>query len=102
MRKRRSAAISAPMPMRARSRNGVLRERTIAGGATDAAIEKFIHEIGAGPTGARRMHRMAVLIAHQRKAPVQHAAIGQGGEKLTAVGDPRIEPLQQGAERAVG
>ena len=56
----------------------------------------------AGANRCSRMHRMAALIAHQRKASVQHAAIGQGGEKLAAVGDPRIEPLQQGAERAVG
>ena len=46
------------------------------------------------------MQRVAVLIAHQCETARQHAAIGQRGQQLAAMGDARIEPLQDGGKRA--
>ena len=39
------------------------------------------------------MHRVALLVAHQREAAREHAAIGQRAEQLAAMGDPRLQPL---------
>ncbi len=53
----------------------------------------------------RAVHRMTGMVAHQRKAAGEHAAIGQRSEQLAAMGHVRIEPLQQridGASRTVG
>ena len=50
------------------------------------------------------VHRMTFMVAHQRKATREHAAIGERREQLTAMDHVRIEPLQQrvdGAGRAV-
>ena len=46
------------------------------------------------------MQGMAGLVAHQRKAAREHAAIGQCGEQLAAVLDAGIQPLQQRHQRA--
>ena len=46
------------------------------------------------------MHGMALLIAYQRKTARQHAAIGQRRQQLPAMGDPRVEALHRGDQRA--
>ena len=48
------------------------------------------------------MQRMAGLVAHQREAARQHAAIGECIQQLSAMGNPRRQPLRRGGERAVG
>ena len=51
------------------------------------------------------MDGVALLVAHQRKAAREHAAIGQRRQQLAAMGDPGLEPLHHGDEcaaRALG
>ena len=47
------------------------------------------------------MHRVPVLVADERKAARQHAAIGQCRQQLSAVSDSRVEPLHQRHERTL-
>ena len=48
----------------------------------------------------RAVHRMTVMVAHQRKAAGEHAAIGKRCQQLAAMGHLRIEPLKQRIDRA--
>ena len=48
------------------------------------------------------MHRVALLVAHQRKAARQHAAIGQRGQQLPGMHDAGLLPLHQDRQRAAG
>ena len=46
------------------------------------------------------MNGVALLVAHQRKAARQHAAIGQRRQQLAAMGDAGLEPLHRRRQRA--
>ena len=74
-RLRRAGAAAAPAPHR-RSRRRVRRQIRCSSRAP-------------GPTLGSGMHRVARLVAHQRKTARQHAAIGQRAKQLPAMGDPR-------------
>ena len=69
-------------------------------GGRDPAVGKFQIKPRAGTDAGRGMQRMTRLIAHQRKAAREHAAIGQRRQQLLAAFDPRLKPLQRSRERA--
>ncbi len=55
-----------------------------------------------GLTAAAARRGWPRLGAHQRKAPRQHAVIGQRGEELAGAFEPRLAPVDQGRRRARG
>ena len=67
----------------------------IRGGA-DAAVGEFDRQMRARSDRGGGMHGVALLVAHQRKAAREHAAIGQRRQQLAAMGDARLEPLHRG------
>ena len=48
------------------------------------------------------MQGMAGLVAHQREAAGEHAAVGEGGEQLSGVNDAGVVALHQVRQRAAG
>ena len=66
----------------------------------DAAVGEFQIEPRARSDRGRGVHGEALLIAHQRKAARQHAAIRQRRQQLPAMGDTRFQPLHRRRQRA--
>ena len=83
-----------------RFRGGLRRRPVRIRGGGDASVGKFQIEPRPRSDAGGSAHRVALLVAHQRKAARQHAAIGQRRQQLAAVGDARLQPLRGGRERA--
>ncbi len=73
----------------------------VCGGA-DASIGKFNGKMRTGSDRGGGVYGEALLVADQREPTGQHAAIGQRGQQLPAMRDPRLMTLHRGDQRAPG